>query len=132
MKTIESTTNLTVDFKKLSTLSQMDVVPVVVQHFQTKEVLILAYINEIALQRSINEKKAIFWSTSRNELWVKGATSGDYLFLKEVRVNCEQNSLLFLVTPKGTGVCHTKDIQGAHRPTCYYRTLGSDTTLTFC
>ena len=132
METIESSTELTLDFKKLTGLSQMDVLPVVVQHFQTKDVLILAYINEIALQRSLKEKKAIFWSTSRNTLWVKGASSGAYLFLNEVRVNCEQNSLLFLVTPMGTGVCHTKDRHGTHRPTCYYRMLDADTTLTFC
>ena len=64
----------------------------------------------------------MFWSTSRNELWVKGKTSGDYLQLVEVRVNCEQNSLLYLVRPNAGGICHTKNEAGEPRD-CYYRTL---------
>ena len=65
---------------------------------------------------------ATFWSTSRNELWIKGATSGDTLEIVDIRVNCEQNSLLYLVRMTG-GVCHTKDAQGRTRKTCYYRSL---------
>ena len=64
----------------------------------------------------------MLWSTSRRKLWVKGETSGDYLDLKEVRVNCEQNSLLFLCTPRRKGACHTKDpATGISRVACYYR-----------
>jgi phosphoribosyl-AMP cyclohydrolase len=66
---------------------------------------------------------AAFWSTSRDELWVKGATSGDTLELVEVRVNCEQNSLLYLVKPLGQGACHTKGADGQARPSCYYRRI---------
>ena len=58
-----------------------------------------------------------------DELWVKGATSGDTLKLVEVRVNCEQNSLLYLVRPLGQGACHTKGVDGKARPSCYYRRL---------
>ena len=73
---------------------------------------------------------ATFWSTSRNELWVKGATSGDTLQLVDVRVNCEQNSLLYLVRLLGGGVCHTRDADGHTRRTCYYRSL-KDGALAF-
>ncbi|MBN1399554.1 MAG: phosphoribosyl-AMP cyclohydrolase, partial [Anaerolineae bacterium] len=66
---------------------------------------------------------AAFWSTSRNELWVKGATSGDTLQVVEVRVNCEQNSLLYIVRPLGAGACHTKTLDGHTRMSCYYRRI---------
>ena len=69
---------------------------------------------------------AVFWSTSRNELWIKGASSGDLLELVEVRVNCEQNSILYLVRPKGQGVCHTRDADGGSRSSCYYRRIAGD------
>lgn len=104
-----------IDFKK------HPLVPVVVQHYQTKDVLILAYCNQEAYKKSIDTKLATFWSRSRNELWIKGATSGDKLKLHEVRINCKENSLLFLVEPLGGGVCHTKDETGKHRSTCFYR-----------
>ena len=116
------------DFTKLKKVagSGTDVLPTVVQNADTKEVLIIAYVNETALQATLETRIATFWSTSRNELWVKGATSGDTLDLVEVRVNCEQNSLLFLVRPRRGGVCHTKDAEGHTRPGCFYRTLGAD------
>ena len=60
-------------------------------------VLFIGYANEEALETSLRERIAVLWSTSRNELWRKGATSGDVLELAEIRVNCEQNSLLYLV-----------------------------------
>ncbi len=105
------------------------VLPVIVQHADTKEVLVLAYANDVALKKTIETKIASFWSTSRNELWIKGATSGDVLDLVEIRVNCEQNSLLYLVRPRQGGVCHTKDSHGHTRHTCYYRSL-KDNSLT--
>ncbi|HBR86351.1 MAG TPA: phosphoribosyl-AMP cyclohydrolase, partial [Candidatus Marinimicrobia bacterium] len=70
-----------------------------------------------ALDYTIKNKVAAFWSTSRNEIWVKGSTSGDTLELVDVRVNCDQNSLLYRVIPKNINACHTD------RPTCYYRTI---------
>ena len=74
---------------------------------------------------------ATFWSTSRNELWIKGKTSGDYLEIVEVRVNCEQNSVLYRVRPKGQGACHTKDKDGVARSGCYYRIIEKDGALSF-
>ena len=122
---LEEGTVLSLDFQKLRKVAACgeDVVPVAVQDAETKEVLILAYVNMQALDHSIRNGVAAFWSTSRNELWVKGATSGDMLDLVEIRLNCEQNSLLYLVRPRGRGACHTKDEAGTPRRTCYYRRL---------
>lgn len=122
---IEEGAELHLDFNKLLAVSKdgEPVLPVVVQHARTLEVLILAYVNRPALARSIELGQAVFYSTSRRELWHKGATSGDYLKLEEIRVNCEQNSLLFLVVPEKGGVCHTKDATGNTRRSCYYRSV---------
>ena len=92
---------MALDFGKLDKVAskKCDVVPVVVQDSRTGAVLIAAYVNEIALAETMKQRLVCLWSTSRNELWVKGATSGDTLDLDEVRINCEQNSLLFLCTP---------------------------------
>jgi phosphoribosyl-AMP cyclohydrolase len=128
---IERNKNWNFDFQKLqkmmSKLSPTNgVVPVVVQDFHTKDVLILAYANWDALQYTLEHQIATFWSTSRNELWIKGKTSGDILKLKEIRVNCDQNSLLYLVEPQKNGACHVKDKFDHSLPTCYYRTLKYD------
>jgi phosphoribosyl-AMP cyclohydrolase len=71
----------------------------------------------------------VLWSTSRDELWHKGATSGDVLDLVEVRVNCEQNSLLYRVVPRTGGACHTIGADGRARPVCYYRRVVSEDSL---
>ena len=119
---LEEGMNLDLDYKKLSLL-KYDILPVIVQSASTEDVLMLAYVNELALKQSFLEQRAIFWSTSRNSLWVKGESSGDYLDLVDVRVNCEQNSLLFRVLPRTGRVCHTFDEKKKHRKTCYYRRL---------
>lgn len=123
--TLEEGHELLLDFNKLQAVAQCGepVIPVVVQHARTLEVLILAYANKEALEKSIELGQAVFYSTSRRALWHKGATSGDYLKLEEIRVNCEQNSLLFLVEPVQSGVCHTRGPDGRTRRSCYYRTL---------
>ena len=128
---LEEGSQLALDFSKLQKIAATgsDVVPVVVQDATDGEVLILAYVNQQALDHSLRERVATFWSTSRNELWIKGATSGDTLELVEVRVNCEQNSLLFKVKPLGKGACHTSDGEGVSRKGCYYRELGEEGKL---
>jgi phosphoribosyl-AMP cyclohydrolase len=124
-KQLEEGRELMLDFTKLAKVGAagQDVLPVVVQHADTGEVLILAYANSQALDYTLEHRVATFWSTSRRELWVKGATSGDTLELVEVRVNCEQNSLLYRVRPLGTGACHTEDTDGRKRLSCYYRRI---------
>jgi phosphoribosyl-AMP cyclohydrolase len=125
MKELEEGSALQLDFAKLQKIARAEalVVPVVVQDAETKDVLVVAYANQLALEKTLKTGIATFWSTSRNELWVKGATSGDTLKIVEVRVNCEQNSLLYLVRMMGDGVCHTKDADGKTRATCYYRSI---------
>jgi phosphoribosyl-AMP cyclohydrolase / phosphoribosyl-ATP pyrophosphohydrolase len=91
-------------------------VPAVVQDRATREVLMVGFMNREALARTLDSGDAWFWSRTRGELWHKGATSGNYLRVREVRRNCEDNTLLLLADPAGP-TCHT----GAG--TCYYRTL---------
>jgi phosphoribosyl-AMP cyclohydrolase len=124
MNELEEGTNARLDFAKLRKIAETGqaVLPVVLQHADTGEVLFIGYANEKALAETLRVKQAVLWSTSRNELWHKGATSGDWLDLVDVRVNCEQNSLLYRVRPR-SGVCHTKDASGKARVRCYYRKL---------
>lgn len=122
---LEESSVLSLDFEKLESVGATgsSVIPAVTQDIDTGMVLILGYVNQYALETALKERVAVFWSTSRNELWIKGATSGDVLELVETRVNCEQNSILYLVRQKGEGACHTKDSQGKSRSTCYYRAI---------
>jgi len=125
---IEEGRELRLDFTKLQKVAAggQDLVPAVAQDHDSGEVLIVGYANALALETALRERKATFWSTSRNELWIKGKTSGDYLELIEVRVNCEQNSLLYRVRLAGKGSCHTKGKSGQPRLGCYYRRLAAD------
>ena len=129
---IEEGTGLQLDWNKLEKVAGcgQEVVPVAVQDAESKEVLIVAYANREALEYTLANGVAAFWSTSRNELWVKGKTSGDVLEIVEVRVNCEQNSLVYIVRLKGRGSCHTKGPDGIARLGCYYRRV-SDGDLEF-
>jgi len=122
-KVLEEGHTVTLDWSKLDKVAskQCNVVPVIVQDTKSGAVLIAAYANEKALQETLKQRVCVLWSTSRNELWVKGATSGDTLDLDDVLINCEQNSLLYKVTPRRTGACHTKDASGESRFSCYYR-----------
>jgi len=131
MNELEEGAKLTLDFDKLRKVGATEsaVLPVVLQHAETGDVLYVAYANRQALQETLARKEAVLWSTSRNELWHKGATSGDTLGVVDVRVNCEQNSLLYRVIPKTGGVCHTNDANGNARKTCYYRKLNSPDQL---
>ena len=124
MKELEEGTALTLDFNKLTkaVAACPGVIPVAVQHVDTREIILIAYVNDVALKKAIAERTAIFWSTARNELWEKGKTSGETFDLLEVRVNCEQNSLVYVVRPRRGGICHTKNKAGQPR-NCYYRRL---------
>jgi phosphoribosyl-AMP cyclohydrolase len=119
----EEGVDLTLDFDKTSRVAQVrGVIPCAVQHADTNEVILVAYVNQQALQASLDTRSAVFWSTSRNELWEKGKTSGETFDLVEVRVNCEQNSLLYRVRPRRGNICHTKNAAGEPR-NCFYRRL---------
>jgi Phosphoribosyl-AMP cyclohydrolase len=98
-------------------------IPVVTQDYKTKDVLILAFANKEAFEETLKSGYATYFSRTRKELWKKGLTSGDMLKIEEIRVNCEQNSLLYLVTPMGKGACHAKKPNGMPYSSCYYRKL---------
>jgi phosphoribosyl-AMP cyclohydrolase len=134
MNALEEGTALTLDWEKLTKIAAKDqhVVPVVLQDADKGDVLFIGYANQLALRETFATKRAVLWSTSRNELWRKGETSGDVLELVDVRVNCEQNSLLYRVRPVRGGVCHTNDPKtGKARGGCYYRRVLSDADLDF-
>lgn len=121
---LEEGARLNLDFGKMAKAAQQcpDVIPVAVQNVDNKEVILVAYTNKEAMERSIDTRIATFWSTSRNELWIKGKGSGNHFKLIDVRVNCEQNSPVYLVRPHGQGICHTKNKNGIAR-NCFYRRL---------
>ena len=129
-KALEEGLELKLDFHKLEKAAAVSpgILPVAVQHADTGEVILVAYTNERALRQSLTTRTLVLWSTSRNELWEKGKTSGETFELVEVRVNCEQNSLLYRVRPRRGGICHTKNRAGQPR-NCYYRRLNMETDL---
>ncbi|HAV13573.1 MAG TPA: phosphoribosyl-AMP cyclohydrolase [Opitutae bacterium] len=130
---LEEGSSLKLDFTKLRKVANCgaDVLPAIAQDALTGEVLIVGYANQLALDTARECGMATFWSTSRNELWIKGKTSGDYLRIEEICVNCEQNSILYKVTPAGKGACHTKNRAGVARSGCYYRRILKDGSLEF-
>jgi phosphoribosyl-AMP cyclohydrolase len=91
-------------------------VPAIVQDARTGQVLMLAYMNQEALERCISTGEAHFWSRSRSELWHKGATSGNTQRIVEIRYDCDGDALLLLVEPRGPA-CHTG------QQSCFYRCL---------
>lgn len=109
---------MTVNFKKYSD----GLVPVVIQDAETNKVLMLGFMNEAALDKTNELKQVTFFSRSKNRLWTKGEESGNYLFVKEIKVDCDEDTLLIKVNPAGP-VCHT----GAD--TCWNEKNGSDNFL---
>jgi len=99
------------DFKKGNGL-----IPVVVQDFKSKKLLMLAFTNEEALKKTLSTGYAHYWSRSRNKLWMKGETSGHTQKIKSILVDCDYDALLFLVEQKGN-VCHTG------KDTCFHNKL---------
>ena len=91
-------------------------IPVVVQDAETKELLMLAYANKEALEKTLSTGLAHYWSRSRGKLWMKGETSGHTQKIKSVSTDCDYDALLYVVEQKGN-VCHT----GA--ATCFHNKL---------
>lgn len=92
---------MTIDFKKMDGL-----VPAIVQDAQTLRVLMLGFMNEEAYNRTVETGKVTFWSRSRNTLWTKGETSGNFLHVVEILNDCDQDTLLIKARPDGP-TCHT-------------------------
>ena len=91
-------------------------VPVVVQDAENDEVLMLAYMNEEAFEMTLRLGKMTYWSRSRNELWTKGLTSGHVQYVKQLLIDCDNDTILAKVEQVGAA-CHTGN------RTCFYRTL---------
>ncbi len=94
-------------------------VPAIVQEQSTGEVLMMAWMNEASLRRTLETGRTWFWSRSRKEYWCKGETSGDRQFVREAYYVCDVDVVLFKVVQEGKGACHT----GEH--SCFYRAFGS-------
>jgi phosphoribosyl-ATP pyrophosphohydrolase/phosphoribosyl-AMP cyclohydrolase len=96
-------------------------IPAIVQDAETGQVLTLAYMNRLALERTLVTGQTTFWSRSRNELWHKGATSGNVQYVVAVHIDCDGDSVLVQVRPAGPA-CHTGSV------TCFFRTLLQEPT----
>ena len=90
--------------------------PAVVQHAETGQILMVGYMNPESVRRTLESGDVWFWSRSRQELWHKGATSGDFFRVREVLTDCDQDAILVKVMPEGAA-CHT----GA--PSCFFNTV---------
>lgn len=104
-------------------LDQDGLVAAVIQDDTTGQVLMVGYMNRESLKITLERKLACFWSRSRQELWLKGETSGNTLAVREVRVDCDQDAILLRCRPAGP-TCHTGETS------CFYRTAGADGALT--
>lgn len=100
------------DFAKMDGL-----VPAIVQDWQTGEVLMVAFMNEEAWRHTLETGKATFWSRSRNQLWLKGESSGNVQWVKEIRIDCDDDTVVLKVEQAGGAACHT-----GHR-SCFYKIL---------
>lgn len=98
-------------------------VAAIIQDSETGKVLMLGYMNDDSLKITLEKQKACFWSRSRQELWLKGETSGNMLDVKEIRVDCDADALILQCVPAGP-TCHTNET------TCFYRTVNADGELT--
>lgn len=94
-------------------------IPAIVQHDESGEILMLGYMNADALRMTLDKELVTFWSRSRSEYWTKGETSGNVLRLRGIRKDCDMDALLVRALPAGP-TCHTG------HDSCFYRELGED------
>lgn len=91
----------------------------IVQDAHADDILMVAYMNDEALKRTLETGRTWFWSRSRQEYWQKGETSGDRQFVREIRIDCDGDALLVLIDQHGNGACHTGE------RSCFYRSMAS-------
>jgi len=108
-----------VDFAGELKFDEKGLIPVVAQDYKTGEVLMVAYMNADSLAKSIETGKMHYWSRSRNKLWLKGETSGNFQYIKSLKADCDNDTLLALVEQTGNA-CHT----GKH--SCFFKNVGKD------
>ncbi len=100
------------DFSKLDGL-----IPAIAQDYKTNDILMVGFMNEEAWNKTLETKKATYWSRSRNKLWVKGETSGNVQEVKEILIDCDDDTVVLKVIQVGDSACHT-----GYR-SCFYRKL---------
>lgn len=98
-----------IDFNKGNGL-----IPTIIQEYKSKEVLMLAYMSKESLIKTLETKQTWFYSRSRNELWNKGATSGNIQIVKEIKADCDLDTILILVEQVGVA-CHTGELSCFHK-----------------
>jgi len=101
-------------------------IPVIAQDFQTGQVLMMAFMNRGAWEKTKTTGKAHYWSRSRNEIWFKGGTSGHVQVVKEIFIDCDGDTILLKVEQLGGGACHT-----GYR-SCFFQKVKEDGTIEFC
>ena len=102
----------------------MGLLPAVVQEFRTGKVLMLAYINRSSWEKTLETGEAHYWSRSRQEIWHKGGTSGNVQKIKEIYVDCDNDTVLFKVEQVGGAACHTG------YETCFHKQVGRNREIT--
>ncbi len=107
------------NIKDIIKLDRDGLIAAVIQDAATGRVLMLGYMNEESLGITLRDRRACFWSRSRQKLWLKGETSGNFLLVKEIRVDCDADALVLTCDPIGP-TCHTGETS------CFYRTLDWD------
>jgi phosphoribosyl-AMP cyclohydrolase len=100
------------------TFNDDGLVPAIVQEDGTGRVLMMAWMNDESLKRTLETGRTWFWSRSRQEYWCKGETSGDRQFVREAYYDCDGDTLLFVVEQEGNGACHTGNYS------CFFRAFG--------
>ncbi|HEY5560803.1 MAG TPA: phosphoribosyl-AMP cyclohydrolase [Clostridiaceae bacterium] len=112
--------NLANEKGKLEELVYKDqLIPAVIQDYETLQVLMVAYMNKESLAKTLESGTTWFWSRSRREYWNKGATSGHFQYVKDILLDCDNDTLLIKVEQLGVA-CHTG------RMSCFYKQLGKD------
>ena len=106
------------DFNKTGGL-----IPAIAQDYTSGEILMLAFINREAWETTLESGHATYWSRSRQELWTKGKTSGNVQVIKEIRIDCDNDTVVYKVEQVGGAACHT-----GHR-SCFYKKVEGDTVV---
>lgn len=119
MSAFDETTTLEIKF------DANGLIAAIAQDHETNEVLMLAWMNRDAFEKTLETGQAHYWSRSRQELWHKGATSGSIQHVHDIRIDCDQDAVVLKINQTNTGACHTG------RKSCFYRSVIDTKTLKF-
>ncbi|KER11114.1 MAG: phosphoribosyl-AMP cyclohydrolase [[Candidatus Thermochlorobacteriaceae] bacterium GBChlB] len=120
-----NTPTTSIDFLDNVKFDKEGLVAAIAQDAETNKVLMLAYMNRESLEITLRDKKACYWSRSRKELWLKGATSGNYQEVKEILLDCDGDAIVLKIKQTG-GACHTG------YESCFYRRVDANNQLEIC